>query len=69
MNSVKLITLAVSHGDVDSLIEHPVSMTHSTYSPEDLEIVGISEGFVRLAVGIEDINDLKDDLSQALKKV
>jgi len=69
MNSVKLFTLAVSLGDVDSLIEHPASMTHSTYSPEDLEAVGISEGFVRLAVGIEDINDLKDDLSQALKKV
>ena len=69
MNSVKLFTLAVSLGDVDSLIEHPGSMTHSTYSPEDLESVGISEGFVRLAVGIEDRNDLKDDLSQALKKV
>ena len=69
MNSVNLFTLAVSLGDVDSLIEHPASMTHSTYSPEDLETVGISEGFVRLAVGIEDINDLKDDLSQALKKV
>ena len=69
MNSVQLFTLAVSLGDVDSLIEHPGSMTHSTYSAEDLEKVCISEGFVRLSVGIEDRHDLVDDLSQALKRV
>jgi methionine-gamma-lyase len=69
MNSVQLFTLAVSLGDVDSLIEHPASMTHSTYSAEDLEKVCISEGFVRLSVGIEDRLDLIDDLSQALKRV
>ena len=69
MNSVQLFTLAVSLGDVDSLIEHPASMTHSTYSAEDLEKVCISEGFVRLSVGIEDRHDLIDDLSQALKRV
>ncbi len=65
MNAVKLFTLAVSLGDVDSLIEHPASMTHSTYSPEELEEVGISESLVRLSVGIEDARDLIDDLSQA----
>jgi methionine-gamma-lyase len=69
MNSLQLFTLAVSLGDVDSLIEHPASMTHSTYSPEDLKKIGISEGFVRLSVGIEDRLDLIDDLSQALKRV
>jgi methionine-gamma-lyase len=69
MNSVELFTLAVSLGDVDSLIEHPASMTHSTYSAEDLEKIGISEGFVRLSVGLEDRHDLIEDLSQALKKV
>jgi methionine-gamma-lyase len=69
MNSVELFTLAVSLGDVDSLIEHPASMTHSTYSAEDLEKIGISEGFVRLSVGLEDRHDLIKDLSQALKKV
>jgi len=69
MNSVQLFTLAVSLGDVDSLIEHPGSMTHSTYSAEDLEKVGISEGFVRLSIGIEDRQDLIEDLSQALKRV
>jgi len=69
MNTVQLFTLAVSLGDVDSLIEHPASMTHSTYCKEDLEKIGISEGFVRLSVGIEDRHDLIDDLSQALKRV
>ena len=69
MNKVQLFTLAVSLGDVDSLIEHPASMTHSTYCPDDLINMGISEGFVRLSVGIEDRHDLIADLSQALKRV
>jgi methionine-gamma-lyase len=69
MNSVHLFTLAVSLGDVDSLIEHPASMTHSTYGSEDLAKIGISEGFVRLSIGIEDRQDLIEDLSQALKRI
>ncbi|MBD3225688.1 MAG: aminotransferase class I/II-fold pyridoxal phosphate-dependent enzyme [Caldithrix sp.] len=69
MNSIQLFTLAVSLGDVDSLIEHPASMTHSTYSPEELAEVGISETLVRLSVGIEDPHDLIDDLSLALRKI
>ncbi|RMH64564.1 MAG: aminotransferase class I/II-fold pyridoxal phosphate-dependent enzyme [Calditrichaeota bacterium] len=69
MNAVELITLAVSLGDVDSLIEHPGSMTHSTYAPEDLEAVGITEGLVRLSVGIEDAEDIINDLSQALAQI
>lgn len=69
MNSVKLITLAVSLGDVDSLIEHPASMTHSTYSEEELAQCGITESLVRLSVGVEDARDLIQDLSQALRKV
>ncbi|APF18555.1 Cys/Met metabolism pyridoxal-phosphate-dependent protein [Caldithrix abyssi DSM 13497] len=69
MNAVKLITLAVSLGDVDSLIEHPASMTHSTYSEEELAKCGITESLVRLSVGIEDARDLIQDLSQALRKV
>ncbi len=69
MDSVRLFTLAVSLGDVDSLIEHPASMTHSTYSAEDLAECGISESLVRLSVGIEDYKDLIADLSQALRKV
>jgi len=69
MNNVQIFTLAVSLGDVDSLIEHPASMTHSTYNAADLKNMGISEGFVRLSVGIEDSHDLIEDLSQALRKV
>jgi len=69
MNSVQLMTLAVSLGDVDTLIEHPATMTHSTYSPEDLSALGITEGMVRLSVGIENVNDLIEDVKQALRKI
>jgi len=69
LNNVKLMTLAVSLGDVDTLIEHPASMTHSTYSPEELAETGITEGMIRLSVGIEHVNDLIDDLSQALRVI
>jgi len=68
MNNVQIFTLAVSLGDVDSLIEHPASMTHSTYSADELKKINISEGFVRLSVGIEDSHDLIEDLSQALRR-
>ncbi len=66
MDNVKLCTLAVSLGDVDTLIEHPASMTHSTYSEEDLVRVGIDPGMVRLSVGLENVEDIIADLRQAL---
>jgi methionine-gamma-lyase len=69
MDNLQIFTLAVSLGDVDSLIEHPASMTHSTYSTDELKKIGICEGFVRLSVGIEDSHDLIEDLSQALRRV
>ncbi len=69
MDNVGLITLAVSLGDCDSLIEHPASMTHSTYSAEELAQVGITEGLIRLSVGLEDPQDLIEDLKQALAKI
>ncbi len=69
MNAVKLCILAVSLGDVDTLIEHPASMTHSTYSDEELKKCGINPGYVRLSVGIENPEDLIEDLNQALSKV
>ncbi|TKJ40732.1 methionine gamma-lyase [candidate division LCP-89 bacterium B3_LCP] len=69
MDAVELCTLAVSLGDCDTLIVHPASTTHSSYSPEDLEATGISPGMIRLSVGVEDIEDIIDDLSQALKKI
>ncbi|MGE5174797.1 MAG: trans-sulfuration enzyme family protein [Hyphomicrobiales bacterium] len=69
MDHVKLLTLAVSLGDCDTLIEHPASMTHSTYSQAEREANGISEGLVRLSVGIEGVDDLIADLDQALATV
>lgn len=67
MNSVKLCTLAVSLGDVDTLIEHPGSMTHSGYSDDELIDSGINPGFVRISVGLEHADDIIEDLEQALK--
>jgi methionine-gamma-lyase len=69
MNSVKLCTLAVSLGDVDTLIEHPGSMTHSGYSESELLESGIKPGFVRLSVGLEHPDDIIDDLDQAMKRI
>lgn len=69
MNSVKLCTLAVSLGDIDTLIEHPASMTHAVYSDEELQNTGIGPAFVRLSVGLENVQDLIDDLKQAFEKI
>lgn len=69
MNSVKLCTLAVSLGGVETLIQHPASMTHFTMGKEARETAGISDGLVRLSVGIEKAEDIISDLEQALNKV
>ena len=67
MNGVELCTLAVSLGTVDTLIQHPASMTHSVMNPNLREKAGINEGLVRISVGIEDVEDIIFDLEQALK--
>jgi methionine-gamma-lyase len=69
MDNVQLCTLAVSLGDVDTLIEHPATMTHSTYSEEELLKVGIDPGMVRLSVGLENVEDIIADLRAALTLV
>jgi len=69
MNSVKLIALAVSLGGIESLIQHPASMTHAHVSEEAKKAAFITDGLVRLSVGIEDIEDLLEDLDQALQKI
>lgn len=69
MNSVKMISLAVSLGCVDSLIQHPASMTHSPVPREERLKAGITDGQVRLSVGLGDVEDIIDDLDQALKEV
>ena len=66
MDHVHLATLAVSLGGVETLIEHPASMTHAGMSPADRRSAGITEGLVRYSVGIEDAEDLIADLEQAL---
>jgi methionine-gamma-lyase len=69
MDSVRLITLAVSLGGVESLIEHPASMTHKGVGAEEQLRQGITPGLVRLAVGCEDLEDLFRDLEEAFAKV
>ena len=69
MDSVRLATLAVSLGGVETLIEHPASMTHAGMSREHREESGITDGLVRLSVGIEHVDDLIGDLGQALGRI
>ena len=68
-NSLKLATIAVSLGDAETLIEHPASMTHSPYSPEERAAAGISDGLVRLSVGLENVEDIIADLEQGFKHI
>lgn len=69
MNNVKLCGLAVSLGGVETLIQHPASMTHASMGPEARARANITDGLVRVSVGIEDANDVIADLDQALAKV
>jgi methionine-gamma-lyase len=66
MNRLQMIRRAVSLGDAESLVQHPASMTHSTYTPEERAAHGISEGLIRLSVGLEEVEDILADLTQAL---
>ncbi len=66
MNALELVQRAVSLGDAESLIQHPASMTHSTYTSEERLEHGISDGLIRLSVGLETPDDILEDLSQAL---
>ncbi|MFO7977154.1 MAG: PLP-dependent aspartate aminotransferase family protein [Bacteroidales bacterium] len=68
MDHVKLALLAVSLGGVETLIQHPASMTHSKVSAQGKQKAGITQDLIRLAVGIEAVDDIIADLSQALKK-
>lgn len=69
VNALKLCTIAVSLGDAETLVEHPASMTHSTYSAQDLKDAGIPEGLVRLSAGLENGEDIIADLKQALDQI
>ena len=67
IRGLDLIHCAVSLGNCETLIQHPASMTHSTYAPEDRAKHGISDGLVRLSIGLEAPEDLIADLGQALR--
>jgi cystathionine gamma-lyase/cystathionine beta-lyase/cystathionine gamma-lyase/homocysteine desulfhydrase len=69
LNAVRLYALAESLGGVETLISHPATMTHASVPPERRAAIGITDGMVRISAGIEDIDDLKDDLTQALAAV
>lgn len=66
INKLELCTIAVSLGDAETLVEHPASMTHSTYSAEELAAAGISEGLVRISIGLEDPEDIIADFKAVL---
>jgi cystathionine beta-lyase/cystathionine gamma-synthase len=66
LNSFRLMALAESLGGVETLTSHPATMTHASVPPERRRQIGITDGMVRISAGIEDIEDLKEDLEQAL---
>lgn len=68
VESTRLFQLAVSLGAVESLIEIPALMSHGSYAPEARQAVGIGDGLIRLAVGLEAFEDLQDDLGHALSQ-
>ncbi len=69
LNHVRLMALAESLGGVETLISHPASMTHASVPPERRQQIGITDGMVRISAGIEDVEDLLEDLEQALTHV
>ena len=66
LNALKLIDISNNLGDSKSLITHPATTTHQRLSQEDRDHLGIGDGLVRLHVGLEDAEDVKDDLTRAL---
>lgn len=69
MENLHFFSLAESLGGVESLCGHPASMTHASIPKAEREKVGLSDSLIRLSVGIEDAEDLKTDISQALDKI
>jgi cystathionine gamma-lyase len=69
LEGTEVFTLAESLGGVESLIEHPASMTHASIPPEEREAIGLTDSLIRLSVGVEDVEDLAADLDRALSTV
>ena len=68
LDRIELGTLAVSLGNLDTLLEHPASMTHAVVTPEERAATGITDGLIRMSVGLEFVDDILDDLDQALSR-
>ncbi len=68
-NSLRLMALAESLGGVETLVSHPATMTHASVPPERRQAIGLTDSLVRISAGIEDTNDLIEDLDQALKRI
>ena len=69
MENLQLFALAESLGGVESLCGHPATMTHASIPREEREKVGLVDSLIRLSVGVEDAEDLKNDIAQALSKI
>jgi cystathionine beta-lyase/cystathionine gamma-synthase len=69
LNHVRLLALAESLGGVETLISHPATMTHASVPADRRAALGITDGLVRISAGVEDIDDLREDLAQALERV
>ena len=69
LENIEVFTLAESLGGVESLIEHPSMMTHSSIDKQTREELGITDSLVRLSIGIEDVEDLKQSLEDALNSI
>src|SRR5207244_5696518 len=69
LNSVRLMALAESLGGVETLVSHPATMTHASVPQEMRQRIGVTDDLVRVSVGIEDVDDLKEDLEQALARI
>ncbi|OJV38416.1 MAG: methionine gamma-lyase [Bacteroidia bacterium 43-41] len=69
LNNLQLLSISVSLGDAETLIQHPASMTHSAYSPEERLASNISDGLIRLSVGLENVEDIIADLKQGLDQL
>ena len=69
LDAVEVFTLAESLGGVESLIEHPASMTHASIPAEERRKIGLTDSLIRLSVGVETFDDLRDDLDRALSQV
>jgi len=67
VDRTRLFSLVVNIGDSKSIITHPASTTHQQLSPEEMEACGVKPGLIRLSIGLEDADDLIEDLKQALE--